>query len=268
MHTYSNSSSNYGSITSCQLATHCSLCQGIFLPARTQWLSLSRRISNRSEALNSNLFPHLQYLFLRHLIISVLFWDFGDSAAVSWMQPLPVVNNRETNCCLPHSTSLWQTHHYASAHPQASLPQTKTVNTLTRASFICKMPILNNNCPFLNVFIKPCFVFPPQMSRLGAPLVRFDMRHGQGWKPQCRVICLINVCWITVSAFFINISSSKTLQLYLAWGSFWASRQEVRPLFWSASIMFKEARSQDLVWCWTWWCVHHCVLQSFWWQIV
>ncbi len=129
------------------------------LLAHNDYLCLGASLTE-AQALNSNLFPHLQYLFLRHLIISVLFWDFGDSAAVSWMQHLPVVNNRETNCCLPHSTSLWQTHHYASAHPQASLPQTKTVNTLTRASFICKMPILNNNCPFLNVFYKTLLCFP------------------------------------------------------------------------------------------------------------
>lgn len=118
------------------------------LLAHNDYLCLCASLTE-AQALNSNLFPHLQYLFLRHLITSVLFWDFGDSAAVSWMQPLPVVNNRETNCCLSHSMSLWQTHHYASAHPRASLPQTKTVNTLTRASFICKMPILNNNFPFL-----------------------------------------------------------------------------------------------------------------------
>ncbi len=230
------------------------------LLALNDYLCLGASLTE-AYALNFNLFPHLQYLFLRCLIISVLFWDIGDSAAVSWMQPPPpVVNNQETNCCLPHSTSLWQTHHYASAHPQASLAQTKTVNTLSRASFICKMPILNN---FL-FFNQTLLCFPTSNEPPRAPLVRFDTRHGQGRKPQCRVICLMNACWITISAIFINVSSSKTLQLYLAWGyrnhslpglnghwlSFWASRQEVWPLFWSASIMFKEARPQDLVWCW------------------
>lgn len=231
------------------------------LLALNDYLCLGASLTE-AHALNFNLFPHLQYHFLQRLIISVLFWDVGDSAAVSWMQPPPpVVNSRETNCCLPHSTSLWQTHHYASAHPQASLAQTKTVSTLLRASFICKMPILNNNFPFFN---QALLCFPTSNEPPRAPLVRFDTCHGQGRKPQCRVICLMNACWITASAFFINVSSSKTLQLYLAWGyrnhslpglnrhwlSFWASRQEVWPLFWSASIMFKEARPQDLVWCW------------------
>lgn len=205
MHTYSNSS-NYGSITPCQLAILCSLCQGVFLPTHTQWLSLSRRISNRSARTELKSFSHLQYLFLQCLIISVLFWDVGDSAAVS---PPPVVNNWEPNRCLPHFTSLWQTHHYASAHPRAFLAQTKTVNPLSRAFFICKMPIYNDNFPFF--LIRPCFVFPPQMSRLGhvlSDLTRVTDKEGN------RNVKSF-VTWMHFELpslhFFVNISSSKTL---------------------------------------------------------